>query len=89
VLHHDVELYDIAELVPQEGREGLLMTRLPRAIREGLSERGSFASFFCAGAEIRLNLLGDRAVPLRCDQGSHGEGVDVGGEGLEPPTYWV
>ncbi|MFC4597806.1 GDSL-type esterase/lipase family protein [Cohnella hongkongensis] len=54
MIYRQMELHNVEELVPVEGRPGLLLQRVPESVRAGLGELGSQQIRRAAAVEIRF-----------------------------------
>jgi len=70
VLHHDVELHNIDDVVEEAGRDGVRLQRVPESLREKLNPGARQRSAWPYSSEIRLAFEGDEArVVLSSDAG--------------------
>lgn len=60
MIWNQAELYNVQELIPFEN--GVCLSRVPREVRNGLSEMAQKMALYSAGMEIRFRLLGEKAV---------------------------
>lgn len=60
MIHKGVELHGIAEILPDQGKPGFLLSRYPSRITDQM-ELSFPAQCFCAGAEIRFNIRSGKA----------------------------
>jgi hypothetical protein len=56
MLFQNVELHNVAELIPAEDGQGWQMLRLPTSVSETLNKNAQYHSLCPAGCEIRFNL---------------------------------
>lgn len=64
MLYGNAEFHNVAELVPVEGRPGLLLQRVPESVRTGLLENGQEQIRRASAIEIRLGAEEGTAVPV-------------------------
>lgn len=77
MIYKNVELYNVEQVLPVEGKEGLSLSRYPQAVRQRLEETFP-ADEFCAGAEIRFNIeSGTARVRLARDAGAPVNAIGV------------
>jgi hypothetical protein len=60
MIYKGVELHGIAEILPDQGKPGFLLSRYPLRVVDHM-ELNFPAHCFCAGAEIRFNISGGKA----------------------------
>ncbi|TMV50754.1 hypothetical protein FE783_08700 [Paenibacillus mesophilus] len=71
MIHDQVRLHNVAQLVPVPGQDGLRLQRVPEHVRLCLNEKSQEKMLMPVGAEIRFRSDGDKvAVTLRCPVGS-------------------
>jgi len=71
MIHDQVELHNIAELVTVPGRPGLRCQRVPEAVRQHLNPKAQVRTLQPANCEIRFVSDGDTArVTLSCPEGT-------------------
>ena len=61
MIHNNVELYNIAELLPPRDGNGKLISRVPNRLRLTLNPNAKLRALYAAGCEIRFNLEDDFA----------------------------
>lgn len=54
MIHQDVELHNVAELRPIEGRPGLMLQRIPECLRQVVNSGAQAKATECANSEIRF-----------------------------------
>ena len=66
MLYRTLELYNIAELLPNETSSSLALTRIPNDLRLSLNEPACRNALQATGAELRFNLESDEAIVTLC-----------------------
>ncbi len=61
MIYNNVELHNIAELLPSEDGKGKIISRIPNRLRLTLNPNAKLRALYAAGCEIRFNLEGDSA----------------------------
>lgn len=64
MIYGQAELHNVEELVPIEGRPGLLMQRVPESVRTGLLEKGQEQIRRASAIEIRFGTSVGEEVPV-------------------------
>lgn len=62
MIYKNVELHNVAEVLPVEDGKGVLLSRVPNALRLQLNEKAQKRALNGAGVELRFQLHGDEAV---------------------------
>lgn len=62
MIFKNVELYNIEEIIDDEKRQGLKMSRVPGSVRNELNEKARKAAFDGSGCEIRFNIEGESVI---------------------------
>ena len=71
MIYNNVELYNVAEILPSEDGDGKLISRIPNKLRLTLNPNAKLRALYSAGCEIRFNLEGDSAkIILSCENPS-------------------
>ncbi len=74
MIYHNVELHNVAELLPSEDGNGNLFSRIPDKLRLTLNPNAKLRALCAAGCEIRFNLEDDFAkIVLSCEERSIAE----------------
>ena len=66
MIFKNIELYNVAELIPNEN--GFDMLRVPKSVEKHMSEKGQPRNRYSSGCEIRLVCLGDEVKIKLCTQ---------------------
>jgi len=74
MIYSNVELHNVAELLPPEDGDGKLISRIPNKLRLTLNPNAKIGALCAAGCEIRFNLEDDFAkIVLSCEEKSIAE----------------
>jgi len=74
MIYDNVELHNVAELLPLEDGNGKMISRIPNRLRLTLNPNAKLNALCAAGCEIRFNLEGDFAkIVLSCEERSIAE----------------
>ena len=66
MLYRVLQLYNIAELLPDETSSSLALTRIPNDLRMSLNQLACDRASHATGAELRFNLQSDEAIITLC-----------------------
>lgn len=73
MIHKNVELYNVEELLQPEDGVGKLLTRVPNGLRETLNNGAKQRALSAAGCEIRFNIeSGSAKVALKSEEKAYG-----------------
>jgi lysophospholipase L1-like esterase len=70
MIYRNIELYNVAELLPTENNIGKHMIRIPNKLRVTLNPAAEWNALCAAGTEIRFNLEGESAKITLSSDGS-------------------
>lgn len=101
MIYNNVELYNVHETVEDVARPGeKILCRIPETLRKSLNAKAMISALASPGAEIRFNLLGDKAaitlrdtaeneVPALVEVYQGGFFLQAYTIGMEPTTFTV
>lgn len=79
MLYQNLELYNVAEMLPAEDGNGWRLSRLPDSLRRVVNPAAAAVAFHAAGCELRLNLKSGASIRLTLQMDSTKFGWERGG----------